>query len=49
MYHRRIRTANCVVGDQPKVAEHVVKNCECGWIDFEWYVAPILLTYFLFR
>ncbi|TDL26564.1 signal sequence binding protein [Rickenella mellea] len=35
LYHRRLRDRNCVVGDQPKAAEKVVKNCPCANVDFE--------------
>ncbi|KZT00997.1 Oligoxyloglucan reducing end-specific cellobiohydrolase [Laetiporus sulphureus 93-53] len=35
LYHRRVRDANCVVGNQPKATEKVVKNCECDNSDFE--------------
>lgn len=36
LYHRRKRNVNCVVGDQQKVTEKIVKNCQCSAIDFEW-------------
>jgi len=35
LYHRRVRDRNCYVGDQPKAAEKVVKNCVCTESDFE--------------
>ncbi|KAF5379399.1 hypothetical protein D9615_006570 [Tricholomella constricta] len=35
LYHRRVRNASCVVGQQPKVDEKVVSNCPCAKIDFE--------------
>ncbi|KAI0923357.1 vacuolar protein sorting/targeting protein PEP1 [Taiwanofungus camphoratus] len=35
LYHRRVREANCVVGDQPKAEEKVVRNCVCDMTDFE--------------
>ncbi|KDQ61974.1 hypothetical protein JAAARDRAFT_76825 [Jaapia argillacea MUCL 33604] len=35
LYHRRVRDTNCVVGNQPKAAEKVVKNCVCSATDFE--------------
>ncbi|KAL0954074.1 hypothetical protein HGRIS_005224 [Hohenbuehelia grisea] len=35
LYHRRVRDVNCVVGDQPKAVERVVKNCACSRVDFE--------------
>ncbi|GLB41498.1 putative functions as a sorting receptor in the Golgi compartment required for the intracellular sorting and delivery of soluble vacuolar proteins, like carboxypeptidase Y (CPY) and proteinase A [Lyophyllum shimeji] len=35
LYHRRVRTANCVVGNQPKVEEKVVSTCPCAKVDFE--------------
>ncbi|RPD60705.1 Oligoxyloglucan reducing end-specific cellobiohydrolase [Lentinus tigrinus ALCF2SS1-6] len=35
LYHRRKRDAECVVGDQPKAKEKVVKNCQCTASDFE--------------
>ena len=38
LYHRRKREADCVVGDQPKAQEKIVKNCQCTASDFEWYV-----------
>lgn len=37
-YHRRIRQANCVVGDQELIKGQVVKNCQCTRNDFEWCV-----------
>jgi hypothetical protein len=36
LYHRRRRDRNCVVGEQPKVQETIVKNCACTPSDFEW-------------
>lgn len=36
LYHRRIREANCVVGEMPKVEEKIVSNCPCAKVDFEW-------------
>jgi Sortilin, neurotensin receptor 3, C-terminal len=38
LYHRRVRNATCVVGNQPKAASRVVNNCACTKSDFEWYV-----------
>jgi len=35
LYHRRTRSANCIVGDI-KVADNLVKNCTCTDVDFEW-------------
>jgi hypothetical protein len=35
LYHRRVRDRNCVVGNQPKAANKVVKNCVCVPSDFE--------------
>jgi len=35
LYHRRARSANCIVGDI-KVADKLVKNCTCTDVDFEW-------------
>ncbi|KAF8887404.1 Oligoxyloglucan reducing end-specific cellobiohydrolase [Infundibulicybe gibba] len=35
LYHRRRRDRNCIVGDQPKVAERVVDTCPCANVDFE--------------
>ncbi|KAJ7436099.1 vacuolar protein sorting/targeting protein 10 [Mycena galericulata] len=35
LYHRRVREANCIVGDQPKALERIAKNCTCGKADFE--------------
>ncbi|KAF8075280.1 vacuolar protein sorting/targeting protein 10 [Lyophyllum atratum] len=35
LYHRRVRSANCVVGNQPKAADKVVSTCPCAKIDFE--------------
>lgn len=40
LYHRRVRERNCVVGNQEKAADKVVKNCACTESDFEWYVTP---------
>ncbi len=36
LYHRRKRDADCVVGDQPKAQNKIVKNCQCTASDFEW-------------
>lgn len=36
LYHRRKRNVNCVVGDQQKITEKIVRNCQCSAIDFEW-------------
>ena len=38
LYHRRIRSKNCVVGNQPKAVMKVVRNCACSKADFEWCV-----------
>ena len=27
LYHRRVRDTNCVIGDKPKAADKVVRNC----------------------
>ncbi|KAF9224207.1 Oligoxyloglucan reducing end-specific cellobiohydrolase [Gyrodon lividus] len=35
LYHRRKREANCIVGNQPKAEEKVIKNCACAREDFE--------------
>jgi len=35
LYHRRIRDANCYIGDQTKISEKVVQNCACTRSDFE--------------
>ncbi|KAI0262354.1 Oligoxyloglucan reducing end-specific cellobiohydrolase [Gloeopeniophorella convolvens] len=35
LYHRRRRDRNCVVGNQPKAKETIVKNCVCTSFDFE--------------
>ncbi|KAH7881943.1 hypothetical protein F5I97DRAFT_1932104 [Phlebopus sp. FC_14] len=35
LYHRRKRDANCVVGNQPKVEEKLIRNCACTLDDFE--------------
>ncbi|PFH50972.1 hypothetical protein AMATHDRAFT_60180 [Amanita thiersii Skay4041] len=35
LYHRRRRDVDCVVGQQPKAAERIVKNCACKREDFE--------------
>jgi len=35
LYHRRRRDRDCVVGQQPKVKETIVKNCACTASDFE--------------
>ncbi|KAF8909112.1 vacuolar protein sorting/targeting protein 10 [Mucidula mucida] len=35
LYHRRVRNTNCVVGNQPKAATRVQKNCICTKVDFE--------------
>ncbi|KAJ7065213.1 vacuolar protein sorting/targeting protein 10 [Mycena amicta] len=35
LYHRRVREANCKVGDQPKALDHIERNCMCGRADFE--------------
>jgi len=35
LYHRRVRNTNCVVGDKPKAADKVVRNCPCTRADFE--------------
>ncbi|TFK24535.1 vacuolar protein sorting/targeting protein 10 [Coprinopsis marcescibilis] len=35
LYHRRIRDAQCFVGDLPKVEKKVQKNCSCSKVDFE--------------
>jgi len=35
LYHRRVRTAECVVGTQPKAAEKIKENCPCTKVDFE--------------
>ncbi|KAH9852157.1 Oligoxyloglucan reducing end-specific cellobiohydrolase [Lenzites betulinus] len=35
LYHRRKRNVNCVVGDQEKIKEKIVKHCQCTAIDFE--------------
>jgi hypothetical protein len=35
LYHRRVRNANCVVGDQPKAADKIVQHCPCTKVDFE--------------
>jgi len=35
LYHRRARTANCYIGNQPKIEEKVVHNCACSRVDFE--------------
>jgi hypothetical protein len=45
LYHRRVRDRNCYVGDQPKAAERVVKNCVCMANDFEWWVCNQLRVY----
>lgn len=36
IYHRRVRDAQCYIGDQPKIEEKVVENCACTRSDFEW-------------
>lgn len=43
LYHRRKREANCVVGDQAKLAATIEKHCECRVTDFEWYVSFAIL------
>jgi len=35
LYHRRVRNKSCVVGNQPKATEKIVKNCACISSDFE--------------
>lgn len=35
LYHRRVREAQCVVGDQKKAEDKIVSNCPCARIDFE--------------
>jgi hypothetical protein len=35
LYHRRVRDTNCVVGDQQKAANKIVRNCACTKADFE--------------
>ncbi|EPQ56214.1 Oligoxyloglucan reducing end-specific cellobiohydrolase [Gloeophyllum trabeum ATCC 11539] len=35
MFHRRRREANCVVGNQAKAEERIVRNCACDEHDFE--------------
>jgi len=35
LYHRRVRNADCVVGEQPKAANRIVENCACTKLDFE--------------
>ncbi|KAF9524397.1 Oligoxyloglucan reducing end-specific cellobiohydrolase [Crepidotus variabilis] len=35
LYHRRVRDANCIVGDQKKAADRIVENCPCTKADFE--------------
>ncbi|KAI0766636.1 Oligoxyloglucan reducing end-specific cellobiohydrolase [Trametes elegans] len=35
LYHRRRRERNCVVGDQKKIQEKIVKTCHCTEADFE--------------
>ncbi|KAI0314429.1 Oligoxyloglucan reducing end-specific cellobiohydrolase [Amylostereum chailletii] len=35
LYHRRLRDRNCVVGDQQKLTDSIVKNCACTESDFE--------------
>ncbi|KAG6856320.1 vacuolar protein sorting/targeting protein PEP1, partial [Tephrocybe sp. NHM501043] len=35
LYHRRVRSTNCVVGNQPKAEEKIVSNCPCAKVDFE--------------
>ncbi|KAF8489994.1 Oligoxyloglucan reducing end-specific cellobiohydrolase [Russula emetica] len=35
LYHRRRRDRNCVVGQQPKAKDTIVKNCVCSASDFE--------------
>ncbi|KAF8962397.1 vacuolar protein sorting/targeting protein 10 [Flammula alnicola] len=34
-YHRRVRNADCVVGEQPRAADILVENCPCAKADFE--------------
>jgi hypothetical protein len=34
-YHRRVRNAECVVGEKPKAATVIVSNCGCTKTDFE--------------
>ncbi|KAJ7733832.1 hypothetical protein B0H14DRAFT_3517289 [Mycena olivaceomarginata] len=46
LYHRRVRTTDCVVGSQPKAPARIVKNCTCTRDDFEWSVSlPLVPTY----
>ncbi|KAJ7623527.1 vacuolar protein sorting/targeting protein 10 [Roridomyces roridus] len=35
LYHRRVRYADCVVGDRPKYLPRIEKNCSCVRSDFE--------------
>ncbi|KAG6867942.1 vacuolar protein sorting/targeting protein PEP1 [Termitomyces sp. T159_Od127] len=35
LYHRLVRNANCVVGDQQRIEEKIVNNCPCAKVDFE--------------
>ncbi|KAI0750610.1 Oligoxyloglucan reducing end-specific cellobiohydrolase [Irpex lacteus] len=35
LYHRRKRTANCVIGDRQKVEAKIQEHCECSAVDFE--------------
>ncbi|KAJ7230698.1 vacuolar protein sorting/targeting protein 10 [Mycena pura] len=35
LYHRRVRDANCIVGNQPKAQERIERNCSCTMADFE--------------
>ncbi|KAF8798604.1 vacuolar protein sorting/targeting protein 10 [Phlegmacium glaucopus] len=35
LYHRRVRSADCVVGDKQKAANKVIQNCPCARADFE--------------
>lgn len=41
LYHRRVRDKNCVVGEQPKLEDKVVKMCPCIESDFEWCVRTL--------
>ncbi|KAG2012263.1 signal sequence binding protein [Coprinopsis cinerea AmutBmut pab1-1] len=35
LYHRRVRDAQCYIGNQPKVEAKIQRNCTCTRVDFE--------------
>ncbi|KAJ7725948.1 hypothetical protein B0H16DRAFT_275953 [Mycena metata] len=35
LYHRRVRSTNCVIGAQPQATARIIKNCTCIATDFE--------------